>query len=439
MSAYLADEIRKKAETAIKKADDLINAQIKVLERASLVESQKYSQSLNKQRFSEIRKYTDGGNAVGGLFELKQIVSRTYEIVNSYDRLISEASRLKGQALSKSTVNPAGPSIYRRNADFGTINRLIPALQADVKNLDELRRRLKTQVGNFLAPDGCNQALMQSGGVYPPSTRFIFKGPAGLRIKMTLRHERGTGGHMISVGSDPVAVGRFYVDNISDVKPEYSAGEASFSLPRNEQVMGVTYQATNFCGNMLVEVFVGKELYRTFHIPVFYPGLEKLPEHPVLHPYQGSDEIPYHPSEVSHYGKPELNAKLLQLADEFQKIYPDHKIWVNDMSLPTGGMFKTFNNLKKGHMEHMWGDDVDLSFNWLRYNFGGDENSSELEKQRLKLEELIVEVFGNSNVDFHGGKENLHWHCSLKAQNNRRRYKDYTATTSKTIHSSHSE
>ncbi|MCE5270272.1 penicillin-insensitive murein endopeptidase [bacterium] len=100
---------------------------------------------------------------------------------------------------------------------------------------------------------------------------------------------------------------------------------------------------------------------RTFFIDVRFGGLVKLTDHAALEPYQGSGEEPYHPSDKSHYGKPELNAKLLQLAEEFQKIYPDHKIWVNDMSLPTGGMFKTFNKLDGDHKTHMWGEDVDIS------------------------------------------------------------------------------
>ncbi|MCE5272008.1 penicillin-insensitive murein endopeptidase [bacterium] len=103
------------------------------------------------------------------------------------------------------------------------------------------------------------------------------------------------------------------------------------------------------------------------------------------------------------------------------------KIYINDMSLPSGGDFRIGNSIlyediQSGHSSHDKGEDVDVSFNKLKYNFGGNENADGLEEQRLKLQELLIEVFGENYVDFHGSSDNRHWHCSLKVQRNKRRY-----------------
>ena len=98
-----------------------------------------------------------------------------------------------------------------------------------------------------------------------------------------------------------------------------------------------------------------------------------------LHLYTGDDT---HPTEVSHYGNKKMIECLLKLdakfgkalaEGEFDTVDPEtekkippkiRKIYVNDISLPWGGMFKCYGNMKNdGHSNHKWGNCVDISFN----------------------------------------------------------------------------
>jgi len=139
-------------------------------------------------------------------------------------------------------------------------------------------------------------------------------------------------------------------------------------------------------------------------------------------PFYEIREIPYQPQVINYAIKKDVDSLAGRMIEE-----QEMKIYINDMSLPWGGDFRIGNNLlyediNSGHSSHDRGEDVDVSFNKLKYNYGGNENADGLAKQRLKLQELLVEVFGEANVDFHGSGDNRHWHCSLKVQRNRRRY-----------------
>jgi murein endopeptidase len=69
------------------------------------------------------------------------------------------------------------------------------------------------------------------------------------------------------------------------------------------------------------------------YIVVAFRGLLALPSHPSLQPYQNDT----HPN--NHHGRPDLVAAILKLTDAFAKEFPKDKLWINDMSLPTGGRF----------------------------------------------------------------------------------------------------
>ena len=117
--------------------------------------------------------------------------------------------------------------------------------------------------------------------------------------------------------------------------------------------------------------------------------------------YQGGPEFDYHSNENSHFGKPELISKLREVGRLFAERYPGKRIWINDMSLPLGGTFKTEQQLTRGHSRHKSGEDADISFKIL-----------DNKEQRLALDEIIGNVFRTGGHIFHGGPTGWHWHVS---------------------------
>lgn len=88
----------------------------------------------------------------------------------------------------------------------------------------------------------------------------------------------------------------------------------------------------------------------------------------------------------------------------FGEKFPGDYVWINDMSLPWGGAFKTKQNLTGGHNGHKSGDNADISFNNLKSK-----------QQRVELDRIIQQVFANEHYQFHGGVGNRHWHVSIAA------------------------
>ncbi len=88
----------------------------------------------------------------------------------------------------------------------------------------------------------------------------------------------------------------------------------------------------------------------------------------------------------------------------FGEKFPGDYVWINDMSLPWGGSFKTKQNLTGGHNGHKTGDNADISFNNLKSK-----------QQRVELDRIIQQVFANEHYQFHGGVGNRHWHVSIAA------------------------
>jgi len=205
-----------------------------------------------------------------------------------------------------------------------------------------------------------------------------------------------------------------------------------FILPDDEQPVVVEFMAKDLSGTFEFNVMVDAEekyLERPDKIKhdrpakllkysvdfIYQPGLESLHKYndPNLYLYQGTGESAYHPSKDSHYGKPELNAKIREVARQFNAEFSEDNVLthINDMSLPWGGTFKIGNNYRNSeHKTHNTGDQVDISFNSLSNG-----------QQRAVMDKIIQEVFSEDSYDFHGEIGLWHWHCSISKRENEKR------------------
>jgi len=137
-------------------------------------------------------------------------------------------------------------------------------------------------------------------------------------------------------------------------------------------------------------------------------------------PFYEIKEIPYQP-QVINYTDSTTVASLAGKDIEEQEM----KIYINDMSLPSGGDFRIGNNLlyediNSGHSSHDRGEDVDVSVNQLINNCKGKE----MRDMAIKLEKILEAVFGKDKI-WYEGKD--HWHCTISNKSfNKRKYRDET-------------
>jgi hypothetical protein len=140
-----------------------------------------------------------------------------------------------------------------------------------------------------------------------------------------------------------------------------------------------------------------------------------------MHLYTGDD---YHPDNVCHYGSKEMKDALQGLHHAYARAFEAGQfgfegvdildesiiaadvihphIWVNDMSLPWGGRFKSKGIMSRdGHLSHKWGNDVDICYNRM--------NAA----QRQWMWDNAPGFF--TEVDLHNrdDPDNIHWHLDL--------------------------
>ena len=126
---------------------------------------------------------------------------------------------------------------------------------------------------------------------------------------------------------------------------------------------------------------------------------------PNLKLYTGDEQ---HPEDVSHFGIKEMIEALVAL----DKAYGEAKasgdlpentplIYVNDISLPWGGLFKSYGKMEDtSHQSHKWGMDVDISYKNM---------TPQLRDWFEKTAETLFH-----KVEVHKwGKKGRHWHCDL--------------------------
>jgi hypothetical protein len=99
----------------------------------------------------------------------------------------------------------------------------------------------------------------------------------------------------------------------------------------------------------------------------------------------GFAHTPAHPEHTNHWGTPDANGKLADIALAYQTAYPGAgPLKYNDQSLPWGGKFDfEFRNwVSGGHLEHKLGSNCDVdstsvpASRWERLNLIFRENGS---------------------------------------------------------------
>ncbi len=248
-------------------------------------------------------------------------------------------------------------------------------------------------------------ALKHPGGTSeksaPPCALLEVSGLKGTHVSVDIEHVRGAayGGHIHSVGRNQGQVGTFTVQQgVTASSTPGNNPALEFKLPWSNLAVNATYQATDFCSRFKVTINVEGFGSRSFFVDVkFGKTMENLSaiDHPYIETYTNDDT---HPD--SHWGRPPLVKAIRSAADAFGRQYEagnfgetteeQNRLWVNDLSLPWGGLIETHDN-------HRWGQNVDISY--LKMN----------KAQRTWQENQLKNYF-----DYVGLHEDpLHWHCSV--------------------------
>ncbi|HEU5121688.1 MAG TPA: hypothetical protein VFT59_02490 [Candidatus Saccharimonadales bacterium] len=138
---------------------------------------------------------------------------------------------------------------------------------------------------------------------------------------------------------------------------------------------------------------------------VSVPGLIRLPKSKYIDEvhYSAMDNVlvmaPPHDHPDNHWGKADLNAKLLKIAKKYYEAR-NKKLVVNDMSLAMGGILDFNNTWKAPHQTHKDGRHVDIQM------IGAMDPDD-----RTAFKSIAESVFGKRHVCIDGG---THWHLVIE-------------------------
>jgi hypothetical protein len=139
----------------------------------------------------------------------------------------------------------------------------------------------------------------------------------------------------------------------------------------------VRFYAPRWGGQVAIHAEVdynGVELTDSDTLTVRVPGLMKLPVSPDYvklggtgrHPGPddncfngGTSNFAYEP-DFNHWATPQTITELLAINSEWSSKPGNHKLWINDMSLPFGGQFDVNGDWERPHRFHRLGRDVDI-------------------------------------------------------------------------------
>jgi hypothetical protein len=210
----------------------------------------------------------------------------------------------------------------------------------------------------------------------PPNASITWDltGPAGTAFSTTLTFEGG-GGHSHGVGShDAAAVGR--------IQP--ASGTLSGGTDKQ------TYTAGAVCGRVRDDTVIGNQTFTNYY-NIAFPGLVPLEAATGIVLVGSTDTHP-----TNHYGTPALCNGIRALAAAFHAKWAK-PLYVNDMSLPTGGLFDHKATFAPPHATHREGRHVDMNYTSMT-----DEERTWF---KAKGEEL---GFG---VEIH--QNPIHWHLRM--------------------------
>lgn len=174
------------------------------------------------------------------------------------------------------------------------------------------------------------------------------------------------------------------------------------------------YTAPEIAGTVRINIYINgaPATQPSFYFKVRERGLERLPRSNNIdeigfsafygfRPLTGCVAKQNHPQ--NHWGKPQLNAKILQLAAAF-KAERSKNLKVNDMSLRYGGRFDVCDNWTDPHETHMDGRHVDIRY----WNMDAAD--------RTAFRRIARRIFGSRNVCVDGPIK--HWHLSIGTPSN---------------------
>ena len=197
-------------------------------------------------------------------------------------------------------------------------------------------------------------------------------GPAGTKYESKLEFQGG-GGHSHGIGSTSSrAVGK--------ISPKSGT-------IKNTRKIEQTFKAGKVCGIVKDTTVMGNTvIVKTYHVAI--PGLVPFKKVKGVILVGETDK---HPS--NHWGTPASIEAIKSIGEAYHKKFKKH-IYINDMSLPTGGVFDIKGNFTHPHKTHKEGRHVDI--NW----------SSMTEEEAVWFEKKSTEI--GFKVDLHGQPK--HWH-----------------------------
>lgn len=226
-----------------------------------------------------------------------------------------------------------------------------------------------------ITAEGVLVAAAEANSVQPGGTvTWYLNGPPGTSFSTRLSFDGG-GGHSHGAGSsDPVAAGT--------ISP--ASGTLQGPYPQN---LRQTFRAGETCGQVRDTTVIGNQTFVN-PIVVAIGGLQALTASTGV-VLVGSTSS--HPS--NHWGTPGLCNAIRQLGAAFHQQF-NGPIYVNDMSLVTGGLLDINGNFRTPHITHRDGRHVDM--NW--------SSMSEAQRQWFKAR---AEQLG-FHVELH--ENPTHWH-----------------------------
>ncbi len=145
--------------------------------------------------------------------------------------------------------------------------------------------------------------------------------------------------------------------------------------------------------------------------PVVWRKFGGTPKHPG--PDDNNFPWDYEP-DYNHWGRPEVDSALVFIATQWKNTHPtEAPLWINDMSLPMGGLFDVNGlwTLGSGHHLHRLGRDADVKTKRQGSGAGVLLDTTLVKPKNLSFEELVIASGGCPVPQIHsGGTPNEHYH-----------------------------
>jgi len=199
--------------------------------------------------------------------------------------------------------------------------------------------------------------------------------------------------------------------------------------------INITYTAPEFSGVMELTASTNicdQDLIAKDRVTVRVPGLVLLPDRPPYYTKVGGTCSHHGPSDMgipvlcktpdnNHYGTSAVNDNIWFIAIEWYLNFPqEYTLFINDVSLPYGGLFDKYGNWQPPHNAHRIGKSADIrtEFPWEREGVPIRSPRKSLDKKHIignRRFERICRRWG-SEPDIHGEYGTIEEHYHLEFQ-----------------------